>query len=133
MDEVEIEGGQVVGDRRACTQILLNLLSNAVKFTPPGGSVGLETVAGPNGTIQIVVWDSGVGISLEEQQKIFEPEYRGLGPQPQSHLPGHGLGLAISRDLARAMGGDLGVISQPGQGSRFILSLPSAGRAPLAK
>lgn len=126
-------GGQVVGDRRACTQILLNLLSNAVKYTPPGGSVGLETVAGPNGTIQIVVWDSGVGISLEEQQMIFEPDFRGAGTQPQGRVPGHGLGLAISRDLARAMGGDLGVISQPGQGSRFILSLPSAGRAPVAK
>ena len=130
-------GGQVVGDRRACTQVLLNLLSNAVKFTPPGGSVGLETVAGPNGNIQIVVWDSGVGISLEEQQRIFEPEYRGAAGGPpggiQDRIPGHGLGLAISRDLARAMGGELGVISQPGQGSRFILSLPSAGRAPLAR
>lgn len=126
-------GGQVIGDHRACTQILLNLLSNAVKFTPPGGSVGLETVAGPNGTLQIVVWDSGMGISLEEQQKIFEPDYRAAGVRAEDTIPGHGLGLAISRDLARAMGGDLGVVSQPGQGSRFILSLPLAERAPLAK
>ena len=122
-------GGQVVGDERACVQIILNLLSNAVKFTPPGGSVGLETIAGPNGTLQIVVWDSGAGISLEEQPKIFDPDYRAEGVRAAAKIPGQGLGLAISRDLARTMGGDLSVISQPGQGSRFILSLPLARAA----
>jgi signal transduction histidine kinase len=120
-------GGRVLGDQRACVQILLNLLSNAVKFTPPGGSVGVETVAGPAGTLQIVVWDSGTGISIEEQARIFEPEFRAAEVRADAMTPGHGLGLAIARDLARAMGGDLTFISQPGQGSRFILTLPIAG------
>ena len=120
-------GGQVLGDHRACTQILLNLLSNAVKFTPAGGSVGLETIVGPDNILQIVVWDTGRGIAPDEQQKIFEPDYRAAEVRAEKKVPGRGLGLAISRDLARAMGGDLSVISQPGQGSRFILSLPLAG------
>jgi signal transduction histidine kinase len=119
--------GQVTGDPLACTQILVNLLTNAIKFTPAGGSVGLETQTGPNGKLQIVVWDTGVGIQPDEQAKIFASSYR-VQPAAGAHTaPGHGFGLAISRDLARAMGGDLTVSSQPGQGSRFILSLPLAG------
>jgi signal transduction histidine kinase len=119
--------GQVTGDPVACTQILVNLLTNAIKFTPAGGSVGLETQTGPSGQLQIVVWDTGVGIPPEEQAKIFRSSYR-VQPTAGGHAaPGHGFGLAISRDLARAMGGDLTVSSQPGQGSRFILSLPLAG------
>ena len=119
-------GGLVSGDHGACVQILLNLLSNAVKFTPAGGSIGLETVVGPDNMLQIVVWDSGIGIALDEQQKIFEPDYRVPQAQDEQKIPGSGLGLSISRDLARAMGGDLTAISRPGQGSRFILSLPLA-------
>lgn len=119
--------GQVTGDAVACTQILVNLLTNAIKFTPAGGSVGLETQTGPNGQLQIVVWDTGIGIPPGEQAKIFTSSYR-VQPTAGGHTaPGHGFGLAISRDLARAMGGDLTVASEPGQGSRFILSLPLAG------
>jgi signal transduction histidine kinase len=119
--------GQVMGDEVACTQILVNLLTNAIKFTPKGGSVGLETQTGPNGKLQIVVWDTGIGIPPGEQAKIFRSSYR-VQPTTGGHAaPGHGFGLAISRDLARAMDGDLTVSSQPGQGSRFILSLPLAG------
>ncbi len=119
-------GGRVVGDRVACTQILVNLLNNAVKFTPPGGSVGLETLAGPENKLQIVVWDTGVGIPEDEQARIFGPSYRAAPDVAVAQAPGLGLGLAISRDLARAMGGDITVSSQSGQGSRFILSLPLA-------
>jgi len=121
-----LAGGNVVGDEQACTQILVNLLSNAVKFTPAGGSVGLETLVGPDNKLQIVVWDTGTGIPLEEQQAIFQADYRAKDVRAQNKVPGFGLGLAISRDLARAMGGDLTVVSQPDQGSRFILSLPLA-------
>lgn len=120
-------GGKVLGDRLACTQILVNLLSNAIKFTPAGGSIGLETLVGPENQLHIVVWDTGVGIPLEEQGRIFESEYRAGGVPALNRPPGLGLGLAISREFARAMGGDLTVLSQPGQGSRFILSLPIAG------
>jgi len=119
--------GQVTGDAVACTQILVNLLTNGIKYTPAGGSVGLETQTGPNGKLQIVVWDTGIGIPPDEQAKIFATSYR-VKPTAGTHTaPGHGFGLAIARDLARAMEGDLTVASEPGQGSRFILSLPLAG------
>ncbi len=121
-----LAGGRVVGDRLACTQILVNLLSNAVKFTPAGGWVGIETLVGPNNDLQIVVRDTGIGIPNDEQARIFEASYRAAGPADTPRPDGLGLGLAISRDLARAMGGGITVSSQPGQGARFILSLPLA-------
>ncbi len=119
-------GGRVLGDSMACTQILVNLLSNAVKFTPAGGSVGLETLVGPDATLRIAVWDTGIGIPGDEQVRIFEDSYRATAVTGADGPAGLGLGLAISRDLARAMGGDITVSSQPGQGARFILSLPLA-------
>jgi signal transduction histidine kinase len=119
-------GGRIVGDHTACTQILVNLLSNAVKFTPAGGSVGLETLVGPDSTLRIAVWDTGIGIPEDEQARIFEDSYRATGARGAGGPAGLGLGLAISRDLARAMNGDISVSSQPGQGARFILSLPLA-------
>jgi len=119
-------GGRVLGDATACTQILVNLLSNAVKFTPAGGSVGLETLVGPDSTLRIAVWDTGIGIPADEQVRIFEDSYRATAVTGAGGPTGLGLGLAISRDLARAMGGDITVSSQPGQGARFILSLPLA-------
>ena len=119
-------GGRVLGDPMACTQILVNLLSNAVKFTPAGGSVGLETLVGPDATLRISVWDTGIGIPADEQAQIFEDSYRATAVTGTGGPAGLGLGLAISRDLARAMGGDITVSSQPGQGARFILSLPLA-------
>jgi signal transduction histidine kinase len=119
-------GGRVLGDATACTQILVNLLGNAVKFTPAGGSVGLETLVGPDSTLRIAVWDTGIGIPEDEQARIFEDSYRATAVTGTGGPVGLGLGLAISRDLARAMGGDITVSSQPGQGARFILSLPLA-------
>jgi signal transduction histidine kinase len=117
-------GGQVLGDSMACTQILVNLLSNAVKFTPAGGSVGIETLVGSDSTLRIAVWDTGIGIPEDEQARIFQDSYRATAVTVAGGPAGLGLGLAISRDLARAMGGDITVSSQPGQGARFILSLP---------
>ncbi len=127
-----LAGGRVIGDRMACTQILVNLLSNAVKFTPAGGSVGLETLVGSDSTLRIAVWDTGIGIPQEEQARIFEDSYRATGVTGGGGPAGLGLGLAISRDLTRAMGGDIEVSSQPGQGARFILTLPLAAE-PTAK
>ncbi len=124
-------GGRVLGDATACTQILVNLLSNAVKFTPAGGSIGLETLVGSDSMLRIAVWDTGIGIPGDEQARIFEDSYRATAVTGGGGPTGLGLGLAISRDLARAMGGDITVSSQPGQGARFILSLP-LGNGPAA-
>jgi signal transduction histidine kinase len=105
-------------------QVLLNLLTNAVKFTPPGGSIEINAEA-VDGMARISVRDSGVGIAPEKLEAIFEPfvqvERKLTSPQE-----GAGLGLAISRDLARAMGGDLRVQSTVGEGSVFTFELPLA-------
>jgi signal transduction histidine kinase len=114
----------VRADREKLEQIVLNLLSNAVKFTPSGGRIALSGERGPNAGIAIVVEDSGVGIPPDKLDAIFEPFVQ-VGPALTRERDGAGLGLAISRDLARAMGGDLSVTSQLGAGSRFTLVLPA--------
>ena len=106
-------------------QIVLNLLSNAVKFTPEGGHVSVTCDAGDQaGTVAVRVADTGIGIAEDHLGKIFEPFVQVGAPVASDE--GVGLGLWISRDLARAMGGDLTVESVFGQGSTFTLVLPSA-------
>jgi signal transduction histidine kinase len=103
-------------------QILSNLLTNAIKFTPAGGTIGVACEAHDD-VVHITVTDNGIGISADQLEVVFDPFYQvssGLTNRPG----GVGLGLAISRDLARAMGGDLTVESVAGQGSRFTLTLP---------
>jgi len=104
-------------------QILINLLSNAIKYTAPGGRVGVDVVASETET-RIAVWDTGVGISADQHERIFEPFVQVGRGLTTSGADGVGLGLAISRELARAMRGDLTVESTPGVGSRFVLTLP---------
>ena len=111
-------------DRARTEQIVLNLLSNAVKFTPTGGHVEVSCVTERSQAL-ITVRDNGPGIPLEKQTAIFEPFVQ-LGRSLTSGHEGTGLGLAISRDLARAMGGDLTVVSSPGKGATFIIALPAA-------
>jgi len=117
----------VRADPERLRQILLNLLSNAVKFTGEGGTIGIECEAG-GAVTRVVIWDTGRGIPESQLARIFEPfvqvERALTTPAPD----GVGLGLAISRHLARAMEGDLTVESALGKGSRFTLTLPSAGR-----
>jgi signal transduction histidine kinase len=106
-------------------QIVLNLLSNAVKFTAEGGHVSVTCDAGEQaGTVTVRVADSGTGIASDHLEKVFEPFVQVGGPVSSDE--GVGLGLSISRDLARAMGGDLTVQSVLGQGSTFMLTLPAA-------
>jgi PAS domain S-box-containing protein len=105
-------------------QILLNLLSNAIKFTKSGGLVRLHCRASGDRAL-LLVTDSGSGIPAEQLESIFEPFVQ-LGRSLSSQREGTGLGLTISRDLARAMGGDITVSSTPGVGSIFSLSLPRA-------
>jgi PAS domain S-box-containing protein len=118
-------GLAVLADAEKTRQILLNLVTNAIKFTEPGGSVKVSFHRADGG-VRIRVRDTGRGIAPEQQARIFDPFVqidRHLTAESQQ---GVGLGLAISRDLARGMGGDLGVASTLGEGSTFTLWLPSA-------
>jgi len=107
-------------------QILLNLTTNAFKYTPAGTLVEVfcADIAGmPGEKTRICVRDFGPGVPREKHQAIFEPFVQ-IGRQLNQPMEGIGLGLAIARDLARAMGGDLTVESEVGQGATFTLSLP---------
>ncbi len=112
----------VRADADKVRQVLLNLLANAVKYTPPGGTVALECEAGER-EVRIRVRDTGTGIRAERLPHIFEPFVQG---ERALNRPdeGVGLGLAISRELARGMGGELSVWSEPGTGSTFTFTLP---------
>ena len=111
-------------DRARVTQILVNLLSNAIKFTPSGGHISAYCAAVAD-TVTLRVSDTGIGIAPQKQEAIFEPFIQ-LKEGFAGREGGVGLGLAISRDLARAMNGDLTVESIEGKGARFTLSLPRA-------
>jgi signal transduction histidine kinase len=116
-------------DRDKLQQVVLNLLSNAVKATPAGGRVRLECGAAPDGTRVLVrVSDTGVGIPPDKLQSIFDPFVQ-VDRKLSRPGEGVGLGLAISRDLARAMNGDLTAESVVGEGSTFTLVLPRASAA----
>jgi PAS domain S-box-containing protein len=120
----------VLADPEKFQQIVLNLLTNAVKFTDPGGSITLS--ATPAGKcIDISVADTGAGIPPEKLERIFDPFVQAERRLNQP-VQGVGLGLAISRDLAHAMGGEIGVESTVGEGSTFTLSLPRAPRMDIA-
>lgn len=102
-------------------QILINLLGNAVKFTDQG-EVGIRgTVAGD--WLKVEVWDSGLGIAPEHADKVFEPFWQ-VEQKITRRVGGTGLGLSVSRRLARLLGGDITFTSEPGKGSTFSLSIP---------
>ena len=111
-------------DDERTQQILLNLLANAMKFTPAGGTLSLSFSATER-TVDIALTDSGIGIPPEQIDRIFEPFVQAKHALRRSDQ-GVGLGLAISRQLARAMGGELRVTSTVGVGSTFTLTLPKA-------
>jgi PAS domain S-box-containing protein len=116
----------VRADREKLQQILFNLLSNAIKFSPADGRITVEAIATdgePMATVRVT--DDGDGIPTAKLESIFEPFVQ-LGSHPASMAGGLGLGLSISRDLARGMGGDLSAASEPGSGATFVLSLPRA-------
>jgi PAS domain S-box-containing protein len=109
-------------DREKLQQVLLNLLSNAVKFTPSGGSIELSCAEAEE-RVAVRVRDTGIGIAPEKLESVFEPFVQ-IGRALNAPAEGAGLGLAISRDLARGMGGDLVAQSEPGVGSTFTVLLP---------
>ena len=104
-------------------QVLLNLLTNASKFTPSGGRVTLSA-ARVGERVHISVADTGRGIPSSQIQAIFQP-FSQVDPQADRKKGGVGLGLAIGRELARSMEGDLSVVSEVGRGSEFTISLPA--------
>jgi PAS domain S-box-containing protein len=115
-------GLTVRADREKLQQILLNLLSNAVKFTAPGGEVRVR-VEERGSEVRMHVRDTGCGIPADRLESVFEPFVQ-LDQRLTRTAEGTGLGLAISRDLARAMDGELTVVSVPEEGSEFTVCMP---------
>ncbi|WP_221029007.1 hybrid sensor histidine kinase/response regulator [Actomonas aquatica] len=113
---------QVIGDAQKLRQVIENLLSNAVKFTATG-EVRLDAVAAPgaSSTIDITVSDTGVGLSADDQARLFQPFHQAVDSRPPE--PGTGLGLSISQHLVELMGGHIVVDSTLGRGSRFQFRL----------
>ncbi len=111
----------LLGDPMRLNQVLINYLSNALKFTE-SGSIVIRAQALPHSdaavTVRFEVEDSGIGMSAEQQERVFEA-FEQAESSTTRRFGGTGLGLAISRRLARLMGGDAGVESEPGRGSRF--------------
>lgn len=119
-------------DGRRLKQILVNLLSNAVKFTPDGGRVRLEVVpATAPAEIHFRVVDTGIGISAEEQVRLFQPFHQIDGALNRRHS-GTGLGLVLARRMAELHGGRITLESAPGRGSCFTVAIPLRAAAPPA-
>jgi signal transduction histidine kinase len=114
--------GALSGDRDRLQQVLVNLLDNAVKYGERPVKVSADRA---NGMIRISVADSGSGIALAEQDRIFQKFYR-ADPHLARSPGGTGLGLYISRELTERMGGSLDLRSEPGAGTTFVVELPQA-------
>jgi signal transduction histidine kinase len=116
--------GSLTVDPMRLRQILLNLLSNAFKFTKQGEvTLRARRVANGHDWIELAVADTGIGMTTEQQEKLFE-EFSQADATTAQRFGGTGLGLAITRKLARMMGGDVTVTSEPGKGSMFTVRLP---------
>jgi signal transduction histidine kinase len=113
--------GEIRADQRKVKQVLLNLLSNAVKFTPEGGHIDVRAAL-VDGSVEISVTDTGIGIAPEDQEAVFE-EFRQVGKSDKK-AEGTGLGLALCRKFAELHGGRIWVKSELGQGSTFTFALP---------
>jgi signal transduction histidine kinase len=119
--ELDPRLGELVGDERKVKQVLLNLLSNAVKFTPEGGRISLKA-GRTDGTVEIAVTDTGIGIAPEDQAAIFE-EFRQVGSD-ERRREGTGLGLTLTKKFVELHGGRIWVESELGRGATFTFTLP---------
>ncbi len=114
----------LIVDGRRLRQIITNLLSNAVKFTPQGGKLGIQVVGDrAEALVRITVWDTGIGISEQDQSRLFLPFVQ-LDASLARQFAGSGLGLVLVSRLAELNAGSVSVESAPGQGSRFTVTLP---------
>jgi signal transduction histidine kinase len=120
--EVPDDIGTVWADKTRLKQVLTNLLSNAIKYNRPGGQVRLRAERLPQ-TLRLSVSDTGIGLSAEQLQHLFEPFNR-LGRE-HSGAPGTGIGLVICQRLVQMMGGSLQVSSVAGEGSTFTVDMPT--------
>jgi PAS domain S-box-containing protein len=118
------KGAAALGDRDRVEQVLMNLIDNAIKYGSREGTVAV-TSERRGDVVRIAVSDEGGGINASEQQAIFEKFYR-VDPEQRHSPSGTGLGLYISRELVRRMGGRIGVDSRLGEGSTFFFELPAA-------
>jgi signal transduction histidine kinase len=119
----EIKGLKIQADERKLKQIIFNLLSNAVKFTPDGGRIQLGASC-EDGKLAVAVTDTGIGISLEKQEKVFQEFYQ-VEAGLKDKTPGTGLGLPLSRKMVEMHGGEIWCESEgEGKGSRFVFTIP---------
>jgi len=122
---VDVAPVEIEGDRHRLRQLATILLDNALKYTPTGGRVDLRATKSHR-TVEITVTDTGPGIPIQEQARIFDRFVRSDSARTRA-AGGSGLGLAIARWIAEAHGGRISVESTPGRGAKFIVKLPAAG------
>jgi protein-histidine pros-kinase len=121
--EVAPSLGEVVADSAKLKQVLYNYLSNALKFTPPGGRVKIRVGPEGEGRFRLEIEDTGIGIKPEDLGRLFV-EFQQLDAGTAKKYAGTGLGLALTKRIVEAQGGEVGVRSVPGQGSTFFAVLP---------
>ena len=127
IDTVDVAHEDVICDKLRLQQVLINILGNAVKFTEPGGSVSLRVIEKPSKSAEFAryefrIKDTGIGMSKEFQEHIFEPFTREQS-STVSGIPGTGLGMAITKNIVDMMGGEIRVRSTPNVGTEFVVSL----------
>jgi len=118
---VDEQLGEIRADERKIRQVVLNLLSNAIKFTPEGGRIEVQATP-KDGSVEVSVSDTGVGIAPEDQEAVFE-EFRQVGTADKK-VEGTGLGLTLCRKFVELHGGRIWVTSQVGVGSTFTFMIP---------
>ena len=116
LQEIEISA-----DEDLLSQVWTNLIHNSIKFTPPGGKVSIDLVR-MGEMIEFKIRDTGIGIAAEDQQRIFERFYKADRSRTRSN-GGSGLGLAIAKKIVELHGGEIGVESDPGVGTTFIVRI----------
>ena len=122
--EVDEDTGTILGDATQLDRVIINLLTNAIKFTPDGGRVSL-TAERDNGAVFIRVQDTGIGIPLDEQPRVFERFFPSSAAQELA-VPGTGLGLSITKKVIEEHRGEISLVSSPGQGTQVTVRIPVA-------